>query len=289
MLTQLLELHSIKESLIDSIGHSTSESRGVVVFFYFPYGDWVHGLRESSIDPPREGPKWCSVPGDSGQLSWLVITSESFAMRLDKHVDKPCEVGKCSLLPFLLVHWERALRLKFSTQAGEDSSCFGGVHQQRLDDIVQHVRPRLKVGSEHPPQFRWLSSGLYYLPGVQTKTLQRLLHFRQGGSADLSTPSTRITKMLANGANISPKSLWLFKETRIRLHCIESSNRRTKSERVMPTALQICRSSIRSSRRSPDSYLLTKDCGWRRRLAKPTWVRPASALTCRRSFCRRAC
>ena len=289
MFTQFLELHSIKKSLIDPIGYSTSESRGVVVLFYFPHGDWVHSLRESPIDPPRKGPKWGPIPGYGGQLSWLVIARESFAMRLDKHVDKPCEVGRLLLLPFLFVHRERALRLEFSTQPIKDSSCFGGIHQRRLDELVQHMRPKLKVGSKHPPLFRCRSAGVYYLTGFQTETLQCLLHFRQCGSTDLSTSSTRITKMFTDRANISPKSLWLFKESRVRLHCTESSKRRIKSERVMPTPLQICRSSMRSSRRSPDSYLLTKDCGCRKRLARPIWVRPASALTCRRSFCRRPC
>src|SRR6266571_25251 len=189
-------------------------------------------------------------------------------MRLDKHVDKPCEIGS-RLLPFLFVHWEWALRLEFSTQHIEDSFCFGDVHQRRLDDMVQHVRPKLKVGSKHSPKLCWLSAGSYYLAGVQAETLQRLLHFRQDGSTDLPTSSTRITKMFTDRANISPKSLWLFKESRIRLHYTKSSKRRIKSERVRPTALQICRSSMRSSRRSPDSYLLTKDCGCRRLLARP--------------------
>lgn len=64
---------------------------------------------------------------------------------------------------------------------------------------------------------------------------------------------------------------------------IEDSKRSTNFVRLVPKHRHTLRSSTRSSLRSPDSYLLTKDCGLPSRPAKPTCVRFASALTCRRS------
>jgi hypothetical protein len=52
-----------------------------------------------------------------------------------------------------------------------------------------------------------------------------------------------------------------------------------------PTTLQTIRNSRTSSRRSPDSYLLTKDWGLPRRCATSTWLSPADRRASR-SACR---
>jgi len=137
-----------------------------------------------------------------------------------------------------------------------------------------------------------------YMGGSEFQIVERCFYFGKAWDSDwshsfsllvrLSSPNC-VSHVLANGANVCPKmfrqpdKLWIW------FHSKFSSNFLTRRAKGMPTAWQIWRSSTKSSLRSPDSYLLTNDCGWPSRLAKSLCLNPASKRTCRSKICSFSC
>src|SRR5712692_6908096 len=97
-------------------------------------------------------------------------------------------------------------------------------------------------------------------------------NIRQRVHFNLICPSLRVAVLRADGPNMGPEHLRLFQELWVRNHeggtlGSRASSRRTNRGNEIPRAEQTRRISKISRRRSPDSYLLTKDCGTFRRAA----------------------
>lgn len=105
--------------------------------------------------------------------------------------------------------------------------------------------------------------------------MEALPDVRCGRNLDAARATLSVADFLSDQANVRPEILWLAEESRLRFQRMALSKRHTKSSREILSALQISLSSTKSIRLSPDSYLLTKDCGRRRRAASSTWVTPS--------------
>src|SRR5579859_813446 len=109
---------------------------------------------------------------------------------------------------------------------------------------------------------------------AETKRDECVAHFCHAWHFDFVFLSAGVADLFANCSDKCPESLILVEEVLIGDHLSAFSNRPAKSMREMPSAWHTACSSIMSRRRSPDSYLLTNDCGFPRRSARSTWRRP---------------
>src|ERR1019366_7783420 len=106
---------------------------------------------------------------------------------------------------------------------------------------------------------------------------------------NLACPPCCVTDLLADGADVCPKMLGQIHKLLVGNHCRDFSSRCTNSWSEMPIASQIWRISKMSRRRSPDSYLLTNDCGCPNFSARSLWRSPAPSRICRRTSCSFSC
>ena len=163
-----------------------------------------------------------------------------------------------------------------------------GVHQQGADDIIERGRTITEILSQAGQEDTGMRPTWYScIRGGARKLGECLLNFRHRRNLDASCFAIRIASLFADSPNVRPEGLGKANETAIRLHPPSFSRCRTNSSSDWPRALQTKRSSSTSSRRSPDSYLLTNDCGISSRIANCAWVRFAlrrNSRSRRRSF-----
>ena len=111
--------------------------------------------------------------------------------------------------------------------------------------------------------------------------MQTRFDLLKSGNLNLACTTIGVPHFLTDQADVRPEVLWLREEPGVWFHEALLRTREMKSSIEAPRAAQTSDNSIKSSRRSPDSYLLTNDCGRPRRAASSACVSPTSLRTSR--------
>lgn len=117
--------------------------------------------------------------------------------------------------------------------------------------------------------------------------MQTRFDLLRSGNLNLACTTIGVPHFLTDQTDVRPKVLWLREEPGVWFQEALLRTRETKLSSEIPRAAQTSDNSIKSSRRSPDSYLLTNDCGRPRRAASSACVSPTS-VRASRSACSNA-
>src|SRR5271157_880174 len=161
---------------------------------------------------------------------------------------------------FCLVHGNRNLGRELRSQFLKQSAGLVFVHQAGLNESVESAGAVVEIGVERLRQLGG-SIGLQQPGAVQPQAIQSLGHLLDGRDFDLALAANGVANFLADRADISPERPALVQKCGVWSHFSASSRRRMNSGSGMPMTWQTSRNSRISRRRSPDSYLLTNDCG----------------------------
>src|SRR5208282_3478292 len=210
-------------------------------------------------------------------------------MCIHQHVDEASQECGFALLALLLVHRDRRAGSKRSLHLLEQRFSFPGVHEKRPNGSIEGSCAIAKIVSQMPRQLRRLPARSAELGCRQRKLGESNLDFLLAWNLDLLSQPVCVAYFFADGPDVRPERLRQADKAGGWPHRRPFSSRRTNSWSETPTARQTRRSSRTSKRRSPDSYLLTNDCGTPRREASSLCVNPASTRALRSSPRNRSC
>ncbi len=282
-MAQLFKFKSIQQSFIDPIRNTAAKGCRVVVFFDLPNSDWVYGGRKSAINTPGKRSERHSVCRDAGKPVRIKLAVELGTVSVNNHAHHACQERGLFLCALLLVHRNERSGFQRSPKFSEKFSCLAYVHQKRSHRVVDRLRPERKVISQFQAKLSQIPSGIEDMLGGKLKFHECVFDLIFRRDEDAAGRPVCVADLLADRANVGPKMFGQSLKAAVWLHETSFSNRRTKSPKEIPNALQICLNSTRSSLRSPDSYLLTNDCGCSTRSATSAWVKPDSERTDRSS------
>jgi len=106
--------------------------------------------------------------------------------------------------------------------------------------------------------------------------MQTRFDLLKSGNLNLTCTTIGVPHFLTDQTDVRPKVLWLGEEPGVWFQEALLRTRETNFSSEISRAAQTSDNSIKSSRRSPDSYLLTNDCGRPRRAPSSACVSPTS-------------